>query len=238
MKRVVVIARLLIVGILSYMLWSMEAHASNFKASVEASIKIVDTERNSSWCVLKLPLLACRAYIKIDICCCESDILIKADDNCRNKESCISLAYEEINKVPLNIRKRFIDDGWKIELTSHDINGDKRIAGYTDSSINSIQIYADEKAVYRAVLHEVGHYLDFRDRENGLLSETDEFKEIYVLESGFLYGIDDVGDGHTTSDEREYFAEVFRMVILEPEKCIKNAPKSFSYVVKTIKECR
>lgn len=140
--------------------------------------------------------------------------------------------------VPEKIRNAFHEEGWQFILTDKDIASvyyhgpiEGRLAGLTDISEQSIYIHARKEDIRRALIHEFGHYFDYRLSMNSI--NHDEFKAIYKKEKAFFnekWKIDD----HAISNEQEYFASAFEQMILYPEVLKEDCPKTYSYLEKLL----
>lgn len=140
----------------------------------------------------------------------------------------IDIVEEELLKLPNLLVESFIEEDWSIYVTSEDIaktylNGRvKRARAVTSIARKEIIIEARDAAVYGSVQHEFGHYMGYICGEVGW---TEEFAQIYYEESETLQTrIDNPG---CISDQGEFFAETFSLIINEPDKC---TPKASEFV--------
>ena len=140
-----------------------------------------------------------------------------------------------INNVPKWLRNKFENNGWKIVVSATPLN--KRygysvsIAGITDYSAKTIYLDNRHNAIKRVVLHELGHFIDMIE---GFPSQSGEFTDAFNEEKHKFKDADGVGDGHHTSNTREYFAEVFSEIIQRGKNGIGDIPKTYEFVSKYI----
>ena len=123
--------------------------------------------------------------------------------------------------------------GWTIRKCDADIEKQYGfaypIAGLTDYDMKVI--YIKEDRVERALLHEVGHALDY---ELGFVSETEEFKALYNIESLRFIDKTAVNDRHEICNEHEYFASVYQNIIINRGQTLKNVPKTVEYILENV----
>ncbi len=123
-----------------------------------------------------------------------------------------------------SILSSFESDGWEIILTSADLdqllyNGSTQgVAGCT--VFNSKTIYVETGDYEYCVIHELGHYLDYK---YGFASQKGEFSSIYASEGNLLtdYG---------STDATEFFAEVFMYGILDESSTASTVSAAYNYV--------
>ena len=132
--------------------------------------------------------------------------------------------------VPENVRIHFQTGGWKL-LVSYE-NLAKRIPGYgnsilafTDSDVKTVFI-DNRDAAAKAVVHEMGHYIDWA---NGLPSESDEFLSIYNTEVVTFCSIHSTHSANT-STPTEYFAEFYEVMIRNPESVANACPQTYKFI--------
>lgn len=142
----------------------------------------------------------------------------------------LNYAYNYYYKVPVAIRKQFISDKWDIKVVNYELQDRYSISydiiGLTVVSENTIYIENEQKSIRKALVHEIGHYIDYK---NGYISSKKDFQYIYKLESGRLL---DSKDNYKVAsyNSKEYFAEVFRAYILNKTSLKARAPLSYSYM--------
>ena len=138
------------------------------------------------------------------------------------------------DNCPENIKNTLRNNGWQIVLSKHSLSErlgfGYSIAGCAVTGEKILYIDNRDKAVNRALYHEMGHALD---SINGWYSNTEEFKSIFEEEKGnFQYSIA-IGDNHETSDYLEYFASVADEIIRGYDSRLQQeVPKSYAYVKK------
>ena len=147
-------------------------------------------------------------------------------------------ANKYMSYIPTKIWNRFIDKGWTLRITTEDIKKvyapnhsvSGTFAGLTIYGDNMIVVGYSEKRIRRALLHEMGHFVD---AELGYISLGDEFKAIYTAEKNKANFKDQV-DKHCVSSSHEYFAEAFNQYLQYPSNLKKNAPKTYAFIKKCI----
>lgn len=155
--------------------------------------------------------------------------------------SLIESLNAELNKVPTAIVDKYISIGGKIILTTEDIatkyygsNKLGNIAGLHNGLTNELHIEDRESAIDRALIHEFGHVLDSLTGWSGVYGE--DFKELYYEEKDNL--IIDENSNHHKRNAQEFFAEVFRQSLINPERTRKCVPKTFNFINSKIKEVK
>ena len=163
-----------------------------------------------------------------------NDVLILDGDIDKGSLAKVELYYQA---VPLDIRKQFAEDGWKLVVTDQDIsstyyNGPVKgeLAGLADSLEKKLYVHEDHYHIRNALLHEFGHYLDFR---SGMVSNEDTFNTCYETEKE-AFDRPWNPDTHAMSSEAEYFAESFQQYILEPATCKEHQPLTYEYIAALI----
>lgn len=123
-----------------------------------------------------------------------------------------------MNKIPTDILIELSKDGF--------------IFGFTDNLDVGGQIDYNNKIisikVNNTVLHEVGHYVDYKC---GRISDTEEFRKVFDSEK---YNIHETE--YNISSNREYFAESFKNYILYENKVKHRTPKTYEYILKCLEE--
>lgn len=126
----------------------------------------------------------------------------------------VNYAYNYWYLIPENIRNDFKNNGWTIRITnksiSNEIGTDYPVAGVTYTKDKSIVIEGTQSCIRRALVHEIGHYIDYR---NNFISESDDFKSRFNSNSKKLLNSSD-NYLQAGLDEREYFAELYREAIV------------------------
>lgn len=149
-----------------------------------------------------------------------------------NTDYVASLANDIWNtQVPDDIKVKFVNSGWKIVISDQSLKNrfgyGSSIAGVT--YFNEHTIYLDNRKVCpsRALIHEIGHYIDYT---NNWPSMTKEFADIFESEKRSFIDCTSVGDGHETSSVEEYFASVWQNALVNRERCRQQVPKSYEFV--------
>ena len=139
------------------------------------------------------------------------------------------------NHVPNWLENKFNNSGWKIIVSATPLN---RRFGYSGSiagitSYNNQTIYLDnrEAIMDRTIVHELGHFIDW---QNGFVSCSEEFEAIFAEERLAYKDVISAGDGHHISSSTEYFASVFRDIIVLGKDSLGNIPKSYEFVSRYI----
>ena len=123
-----------------------------------------------------------------------------------------------------NLIQTFVSDGWKIVLTTVDLN--TLMFGGTTDGVEGATYFPD-KTIYihtgeyaYCVVHEMGHYLDY---VHGFVSDTGNFANLYYAEGANLteYG---------KSSTAEFFAEVFSFLVLDPQTAYARCPQTSAFV--------
>ena len=142
----------------------------------------------------------------------------------------IEAMHQELQLAPPHVLQTLIDNNWKVIVCNGGLGAREglpySIAGST---------YYDEKCCYidnritcprRAGLHEIGHAID---NIYGDISQSEEFQVIYYEERYSFQDITSMGDGHESSDLREFFASVYQNYIINPDG-YQYAPKAYDFV--------
>ena len=101
------------------------------------------------------------------------------------------------------------------------------IAGLTDFSNKIIYLDNRSSAIKSSLMHEIGHAID---TTYGQPSQSAEFINLYNLERGSFYEVDNVGDNHGTSSNLEYFAAIVNNIIKTGNTYYHTAPQSYDFV--------
>ncbi len=133
--------------------------------------------------------------------------------------------------VPNWLKQKFIDSGWKIAISGTSLAArygyGMSIAGITDYGARMVFIDNREKPIKNAMIHELGHFIDF---SYNFPSQSGEFTQIFNEEKYSFVDCTSVGDGHETSNVMEYFAAVFQNAIINGVNCKAQAPRSYEFV--------
>ena len=150
-------------------------------------------------------------------------------------------ATAQLNKIP----ERYLEylDDWEIIITAGRISNIIALNNYTVNKSNvmaannafsgvcsynqkKIHINANEYSIYRAMAHEIGHALEYYIDKP---SNTDEFNAIYEKEKDLLFSED---EQYYTLTTKEYWAESFRLFVLDREKLHDLAPETYQFIFK------
>lgn len=127
--------------------------------------------------------------------------------------------------VPIGLRERFLNIGWKILLTnSREWRIDERgrsIAGYITSKEERILVKASQGKLDMILYHEFGHFMYSLSNDKYLIKD---FYNAYLQEKKEYLRL--FNDEYGVSNVEEYFAQVFAHYLKNPketERCIKRS---------------
>ena len=147
-----------------------------------------------------------------------------------------------ISELPTPIQKIVKD--YKILLVSEPINKpglptETITLGYTSITNNghdrTIELFTNNNYLETTVYHEIGHTLDYwyaSNHHNTYFSDTQEMKDALEREEEALYTIIDPLRQTMITDNKELFAECYRLFITEPKNLEETAPATFAYMQK------
>lgn len=146
----------------------------------------------------------------------------------------ISYANDYWNKnVPNNIKEFLISNGWRIVISMQSLRErfgyNFSVAGLADGAANIIYIDNRRSAVGSALLHEIGHAIDFTIGYPFSGSYSGEFDNIYNTEKDNFVDVTGSPD-YARSNPHEYFASVFANIILSPTICRQQCPETVAYI--------
>lgn len=134
---------------------------------------------------------------------------------------------------------------WSIESGSEDVMNSLYAASDHEALNGNIvlgltvptdhKIYLSKKGYYAqiAYIHEIGHVVDFN---NNYPSSSEEFKRIYLKEKDdYISSNFCVSKEYITSNEAEFFAEIFKNICENDDKSLKSVPESVRFVRKYCK---
>ncbi len=141
---------------------------------------------------------------------------------------------EFFNELPENIQNRFEVEGFRILISSVDLDGNyvnssEGVCGLFQSGCKNIiiqDVYLNENILY----HEMGHFVD---HITGRTSRSVEFMKIYETEKLSFLDVPDAWD-YEISAANEYFASAVESVILHPEKMNRFCPETFKFISRQI----
>lgn len=123
-------------------------------------------------------------------------------------------------KIDSKVITRFKNSGFKVETNPNSpiLRG---ADGVFSPSRKKIVLKAN---VDRVFIHEIGHFVD---RENGYISDSNEFLKIYKSEKNRFAGDN---KAYALSNNKEYFAEVFKEYSMHGSSLKKHCPKSYKFI--------
>lgn len=140
-------------------------------------------------------------------------------------EKAADIMIQSYLKVPEKIRNVFENEGFRIKMTEWDVTEEAYdpYGGYHGvGEVKAVFDY-ERKMLYIndewpwEIVHEMGHFVnDYL----GMYSSLQENKEIYSTESEKL-------SYYAESNDREFFAEAFRLYVLEPQLLQVISPKTY-----------
>ena len=142
----------------------------------------------------------------------------------------VQAVNNELNKIPDSIISQFQKYGWHIYVTDSDIN-EKYYSGKYSTVFGTTQ-YADKEiyivdtidAAHESAIHEMGHFVDY---SNGILSDQEDFKELYFSEArNYIKSYEAL----CIRDRKELFAEVFWQYTVNPSKLQLETPGLYTYM--------
>ena len=129
--------------------------------------------------------------------------------------------------IPENIREKFKNDDWTIEITDDNLseryNIEYNILGITLPEEKLIVLSSGQENISKSLLHEVGHFIDY---SNEFPSKSKDFDNIYKLESNYVKE----RFSKVKFNKQEYFAEAFRLFILGDSKSKIALQDTFKYI--------
>lgn len=146
-----------------------------------------------------------------------------------------SMNYEKVNKlykymnlIPNNIINEFAESGSEIVLT-HDSLQNRFMSEYALAGVYFDKtIYLSDKEDWseQSIIHEMGHFIsDLYDDTNDSI-----FLEIYDNEKEYLELNLDKDTKYYIKNVDEYFAQCFEEFLINPDRLLKNNPKTYKYI--------
>ena len=135
------------------------------------------------------------------------------------------LLMESYMSIPESIRFRFETEGFRIRMTEWDITEEAYApyGGYHGTGKVRAVFDFKRKMLYvndewpGAVVHEMGHYVN---DTLSMFSSREENRMLYETEAGKI-------SSYARENDREYFAEVFRLYVTEPQILKLISPSSY-----------
>ena len=145
----------------------------------------------------------------------------------------ISSILEAWNVIPIGLREKFLNNGWKVVLTNSrkwrlDEDG-RHISGHITSDKRSIFVKSSYEKPNIILFHEFGHYLFYYSDD----CYIDEFKKAYMAERDLYLRI--YNDKYTYNSLEEYFAQVFAYYLENPKQIERTLNWSY-YIINKIAE--
>lgn len=140
----------------------------------------------------------------------------------------VEMLLRAYRMIPEKIRAAFENGGFLIKMTEWDVAEEayEPYGGYLGiGRIKAVTDY-ERKMIYvndewpNAVIHEMGHYVN---DALGMYSSRPENRKLFRKEAGKI-------SLYAQSNDREYFAEAFRLYITEPVLLQMISPESFAMV--------
>jgi len=135
--------------------------------------------------------------------------------------------------LPENIQNKFNESGWTINVVSSEIinktfgvDSGYVISGVTIHNSKMILMNGDKERYLDDVIHEIGHWIDGYNTNGNpekFISHSNEFQRIFS-EEGKNY------TKYGASSEEEFFAEIFKGIILNPEKVQQACPQATAFI--------
>lgn len=143
-------------------------------------------------------------------------------------ENSVDIMMEFYMKIPEKIRTVFEDQGFRIKMTEWDVTEEAYAPYGGYHGIGKVKAVLDyeRKMLYindewpEEIVHEMGHFInDYL----GMYSLQPENKEIYTTESSKI-------SYYAEENDREFFAETFKLYVLEPQLLQKISHQSYIMV--------
>lgn len=143
----------------------------------------------------------------------------------------VDRANELLNTLPEGLLENFVNDRWSIYVTDKNIDATffggqyGSVMGATLEDQSAIYIEQRNKAIEESTIHEFGHYID---DANGCFTDTNEFAQIYNVESGAFVNAFNVNFHY---DVHEFWADGFYRYYDGERETLRNAcPQLCSYI--------
>lgn len=141
---------------------------------------------------------------------------------------------EYFSEIPQKVQKEFINNGWKIRISSEYLVDSSDCEGYCDINERKIYFKAAAEEFRSSMWHEIGHFIDFHW---GFPSGGQEFTKAYQKEKGYLMREQVTFEfyKYCTVNEKEYFAESFANYMKDPFKLQTVAPKTYRVIDRIVR---
>lgn len=142
----------------------------------------------------------------------------------------ISDINAQLAMIPSNLITEFQNDGWHIYCTDMDIDDVYynsqfgAVMGTTNYEEHRILIEDRTMAVTDAVIHEMGHWLDWH---NGTVTNSDEFMNIYYAETDVFKSTFNMTCYY---DQKELFAEAFWKYLTDNQQLANSCPQLYNFM--------
>lgn len=142
----------------------------------------------------------------------------------------ISDINAQLAMIPSNLITEFQNDGWHIYCTDMDIDAVYynsqfgAVMGTTNYEEHRILIEDRTIAVTDAVIHEMGHWLDWH---NGTVTNSDEFMNIYYAETDVFKSTFNMTCYY---DQKELFAEAFWKYLTDNQQLANSCPQLYNFM--------
>ena len=124
-------------------------------------------------------------------------------------------------KVGANVTKAFNDLGFRVKIDTVNFN---TVSGYTNVRNRLVVIGGSTDVIY----HELGHFVAF---VAGNVDRSSEFVKIYNAEKGKY---NKFNKAYVTQSSSEYFAECYKLYLLDNAWLKKTLPQSYKFVQQSI----
>ncbi len=171
----------------------------------------------------------------------QSDIITRDSDSVPDDAMYQVLKY--YNMIPSIVRKHFESDGWTV-VVSNNVPGwynsydppspaPDQLAGFATTKGKKVYI-TNHKNAYKCVIHELGHYIDYRiwiaGGYNYRVTEDADWLRIYNLEVGNFKAYFD-SQAHNIGNAKEYWAEAFSNFVFDADGLSANCPNTYNWIV-------
>ena len=142
----------------------------------------------------------------------------------------ISDINAQLAMIPSNLITEFQNDGWHIYCTDMDIDAVYynsqfgAVMGTTNYEEHRILIEDRTIAVTDAVVHEMGHWLDWH---NGTVTDSNEFMNIYYTETDAFKSTFNMTCYY---DQKELFAEAFWKYLTDNQQLANSCPQLYNFM--------